>query len=287
MPSPLLNAIAYSLLVAPTPATIARWNLLVPLSRQHLPLVNTAVNSTTRQIALNKSFVSPKGRNRFLQVIIILLHLEKEAPKTLEQLVRVYGGSELTSSGAAFMVGYGVYPGVEVSSKDTPSPAALALNSSLPTEREQEVSGDCSVDTAKGERGILCQHALKYHVISGRSVARPKASRWAQFGTSAPARANKCDWVGLKFAVSISCIISNDSGKLEQYVLSTKTTQGKPPLLGGKRRWQIEGWFKTAKHRFGLHRFGQGTLGSHRWLAPRWTAYLPLRYSNSAKVLWT
>ncbi|MGD1938115.1 MAG: hypothetical protein ACFCA4_11235 [Cyanophyceae cyanobacterium] len=36
----------------------------------------------------------------------------------------------------------------------------------------------------------------------------------------------------------------------------------------GKRRWQIEGWFKTAKHRFGLHRFGQGTLlGVYRWLA--------------------
>ncbi len=27
------------------------------------------------------------------------------------------------------------------------------------------------------------------------------------------------------------------------------------------------GWFKTAKHRFGLHRFGQGTLlGVYRWL---------------------
>lgn len=35
----------------------------------------------------------------------------------------------------------------------------------------------------------------------------------------------------------------------------------------GKRRWQIEGWFKTAKHRFGLHRFGQGTLlGMYRWI---------------------
>lgn len=28
-----------------------------------------------------------------------------------------------------------------------------------------------------------------------------------------------------------------------------------------------EGWFKTAKHRFGLHRFGQGTQqGVYRWL---------------------
>jgi Transposase DDE domain len=40
-----------------------------------------------------------------------------------------------------------------------------------------------------------------------------------------------------------------------------------PLQAWGKRRWQIEGWFKTAKHRFGLHRFGQQTLlGIYRWL---------------------
>ncbi|MCX7596041.1 MAG: IS701 family transposase, partial [Fischerella sp.] len=33
--------------------------------------------------------------------------------------------------------------------------------------------------------------------------------------------------------------------------------------------------FKTAKHRFGLHRFGQGTLlGMYRWLILSLTAYL-------------
>lgn len=35
----------------------------------------------------------------------------------------------------------------------------------------------------------------------------------------------------------------------------------------GRRRWSIEGFFKTAKHRFGFHRFGQQTLlGVYRWL---------------------
>jgi hypothetical protein len=34
-------------------------------------------------------------------------------------------------------------------------------------------------------------------------------------------------------------------------------------------------WFKTAKHRFGLHRFGQGTLlGVYRWLVLSMIAYL-------------
>ena len=35
----------------------------------------------------------------------------------------------------------------------------------------------------------------------------------------------------------------------------------------GEPEGRIEGWFKTAKHRFGLHRFGQKTLmGMYRWL---------------------
>jgi len=43
----------------------------------------------------------------------------------------------------------------------------------------------------------------------------------------------------------------------------------------GKRRWKIEGWFKTAKYRFGLDKFGQGTLlGIYRWLVLSITAYL-------------
>lgn len=38
---------------------------------------------------------------------------------------------------------------------------------------------------------------------------------------------------------------------------------------------QIEGWFKTAKHRFGLHRFGQGTLlGVYRWLVLSLISYI-------------
>jgi hypothetical protein len=35
----------------------------------------------------------------------------------------------------------------------------------------------------------------------------------------------------------------------------------------GEPEGQIEGYFKTAKHSFGLHRFGQATLlGVYRWL---------------------
>jgi hypothetical protein len=43
----------------------------------------------------------------------------------------------------------------------------------------------------------------------------------------------------------------------------------------GRHRWQIEGFFKTAKHRFGLHRFGQQTLlGMYRWLVLSLVAFI-------------
>ena len=43
----------------------------------------------------------------------------------------------------------------------------------------------------------------------------------------------------------------------------------------GRKRWAIEGFFKTIKHRFGLHRFGQTTkLGVYRWLILALIAYL-------------
>ncbi len=76
-----------------------------------------------------------------------------------------------------------------------------------------------------------------------------------------------------------------------RFVLSTKPLKGSTITWWGKRRWQIEGWFKTAKHRFGLHRFGeaatcdllwhsrsiggQGTLlGVYRWLVLSLIAYI-------------
>jgi hypothetical protein len=48
------------------------------------------------------------------------------------------------------------------------------------------------------------------------------------------------------------------------------------PLLGGVNAdGFLVGWFKTAKHRFGLHRFGQGTLlGVYRWLVLSLIAYI-------------
>ena len=51
--------------------------------------------------------------------------------------------------------------------------------------------------------------------------------------------------------------------------------KGKTIARWGKRRWQIEGFFKTVKHRFSLHRFGQKTLlAVYRWLLLSFISYL-------------
>lgn len=65
-------------------------------------------------------------------------------------------------------------------------------------------------------------------------------------------------------------------GKRElRFVVSTHPYSGAYLVRLGRKRWAIEGFFKTIKHRFGLHRFGQTTkLGVYRWLILSLIAYL-------------
>jgi hypothetical protein len=65
-------------------------------------------------------------------------------------------------------------------------------------------------------------------------------------------------------------------GKRElRFVASTYPYSGAYLVQLGRKRWAIEGFFKTAKHQFGLHCFGQGTkLGVYRWLILSLIAYL-------------
>ena len=81
---------------------------------------------------------------------------------------------------------------------------------------------------------------------------------------------------GLHFPVTLSWYwLKRDDGSLEKrFVISTKPLSAVYITRLGRRRWQIEGFFKTVKHRFGLHRFGQSTLlGVYRWLVLSFIAY--------------
>jgi hypothetical protein len=115
---------------------------------------------------------------------------------------------------------------------------------------------------------------LRHHLIVGVRCDRILADGRA---VSALHKAgSQVQLKGLNLVVTIAWFYLKRNGKWQKrYVLSTRTLKAGTITWWGKRRWQIEGWFKTAKHRFGLHRFGQQTqLGMYRWLILSLTAYL-------------
>jgi hypothetical protein len=66
---------------------------------------------------------------------------------------------------------------------------------------------------------------------------------------------------GLSFPVTVARYQLKRQGKREtQIVVATFVAEGRILSRWGKRRWRIEGFFKTIKRRFGLSRFGQQTL---------------------------
>lgn len=239
--------------------------------------------STTRRLILQQILSQQRrGPNPTLQVIIDLSTLEKRGKfKLLDELVRVYHSKRGLHLVVLYLVvghwrvpwSFRVYRG-----KDTPSPAQLGLRlvRGLPKALTQRFKVLVLVDTAFGSIGFLeGVRKMKYHVIAG-----VRCDRKLEDGRSVAQlhkRGQQVRLVGLKFPVSLSWYhLKRDNGKVEKrFVLATKQLQGSTISRWGKKRWQIEGWFKTTKHRFGLDRFGQGTLlGVYRWLVLSLLAYL-------------
>ena len=83
--------------------------------------------------------------------------------------------------------------------------------------------------------------------------------------------------VGIDMPLTVSWFwLKRTDGKRElRFVVSTYPYSGTYLVRLGRQRWTIEGFFKTIKHRFGLHCFGQKTrLGIYRWLLLSLIAYL-------------
>ena len=168
--------------------------------------------------------------------------------------------------------------------KGTPSPAQLGLKlvKRLPQSLTQRYQTIILADTAFGSVEFLEGiHQLKYHAVTGAAISRKLSD--GRVLRHLHQQGQQVHLVGLKFPVTVSWYyLKRDNGKLEKrFVLSTRPIKASTLKWWGKRRWQIEGWFKTAKHRFGLHRFGQGTLlGMYRWLILSLTAYLIAHWSS-------
>ena len=240
-------------------------------------VIRTTGNYVLKQILSE----CPKGRRPLGQVIIDLTTLEKSGKfKPFDHLISVYNGKRGLHLVVLYLVvgrwrvpwSFRVWRG-----KNTPSPAQLGLKliKGLPKALSKHFQVMILVDTAFGSVEFLHTiRKLKYHAIAGVRCDRQLLD--GRRLTQLYKRGQQVRLVSLKFPVSVSWYYLKRDGKLEKrFVLSTKPLKASTITWWGRRRWQIEGWFKTAKHRFGLHRFGQGTLlGVYRWLVLSLIAYI-------------
>ncbi|MGK7879226.1 MAG: transposase [Crocosphaera sp.] len=224
-----------------------------------------------------------KGRKPILQVIIDLTTLEKVGKfPHLKDLIRVYNHKKGLHIVVLYLVvgnwripwSFRVYRG-----KDTPSPSQLALKllNTLPsilTESFQiYVLGDTAFGTIKFIKKIR-SYSFNHHGILG--IPNTRTLTDGRKVSELKTRGQQVYLKGLNFPVFISWVWLKRNGKrVKRFVISTKPMKGKTIVRWGKYRWQIEGFFKTAKHQFSLHRFGQKTLlGVYRWLILSFLSYI-------------
>lgn len=244
---------------------------------------------TMRTAAVAQILAQPVvGRRPTLQVILDLTTLEKTGKfQGLGTLIRVYNGKRGLHLVVLYIVvgqwrvpwGFRVYRG-----KGHPGCVQLGLRlwNSLPKTLRERYQVQVLVDTAFGSIDFLKGvRNLKFHAVAGVRFDR----RLATSGTvrDVNRRGQQVYLEGLSFPVTLSWYwLKKDDGTTEQrFVVSTKPLSGVYITILGRRRWQIEGFFKTLKHRFGLHHFGQGTLlGVYRFLVLSMVAYLLAHWAH-------
>jgi hypothetical protein len=268
-----------------SPSAISRFLNINPWSTRNMIRV---IRNYALEAVLKILSSSNPGRKPFLQVIIDLTTLEKRGKfSEFGDLIRVYNGKRGLHIVVVYLVigkwripwNFRVWRG-----KGTPSPAQLGLKlvKRLPQSLTKHFQTIILADTAFGSVEFLeGVRQLKYHAVTGVSISRKLAD--GRFLRRLHQQGQQVYLFGLSFPVTVSWYyLKRDNGKLEKrFVLSTRPIKASTLKWWGKRRWQIEGWFKTAKHRFGLHRFGQGTLiGMYRWLILSLTAYLIAHWTH-------
>jgi hypothetical protein len=230
-----------------------------------------------------------------LQVLIDLTSLEKcgkffhlskptDTPGVLDLWVRMLNGKRGLHIVVLYLVvgewrvpwSFRVWRG-----KGYPSPAQLAckLLATVPPALWQGVTVIVLADTEFGTVNFLSAVRKR----SWRAVVGMRGNRKLSDGRHLKQlyrhgkRGQQFYLEGLSFALTVSWFwLKRAEGKRElRFVVSTYPYSGAYLVRLGRKRWTIEGFFKTVKHRFGLHRFGQSTkLGVYRWLILSLIAYL-------------
>ena len=165
--------------------------------------------------------------------------------------------------------------------KGQPSPNQLAckLLASVP---KSLVKGRTVIVQADTEFGTI-EFLNAVRQRNWRAVVGVKNSRLLQDGRKLkdlPGKAKRGLQVYLKdldypLTVSWFWLKRADNKRELRFVASTHPYSGVYLVRLCRKRWAIEGFFKTAKHQFGLHCFGQNTkIGVYRWLILSLIAYL-------------
>jgi hypothetical protein len=221
------------------------------------------------------------GRRPILRAIVDLTPLQKSGEfEGLSGLVHILNKKRgvqlvvlyLEVEGWRVPWGFRIWRG-----KYSVSPATLALKllRTLPrilTARYRVMvladSGFGSVEFIEGVR------RLGHHAVVG--VRRDRRLTDGTRLDQASIRGKQVFLEGLEVPVYVASYwLKRDGGKERRFVLCTRALSPAHIVRWGKKRWSIEGFFKTAKGRFSLDRFGQGSrLGVYRYLVLSMIAYL-------------
>jgi Transposase DDE domain len=250
---------------------------------------------TTRQTVLQQVTHHPPHPSTPLRVLIDLTTLEKcgkflhlstptSDPETPDPWVRILNGKRGLHLVVLYLVvgewrvpwSFRVWRG-----KGYPTPVQLACKmlASVPTQLSQSRVVLVQADTEFGTIEFL--KAVRKR--SWRAVVGMRCNRRMQDGRTLKQlyrkgkRGQQVQLEGFSHPLTVSWFwLKRDGGKRElRFVVATHPYSGVYLVRLGRKRWAIEGFFKTIKHRFGLHRFGQTTkLGVYRWLILSLIAYL-------------
>ncbi len=216
----------------------------------------------------------------------------------LKDLIRVYNHKKglhivvmyLVIGDWRFPWSFRIYRG-----KGTASPSQLAqkLIHNLPSILTQSFQIYVLGDTAFGTIKLVTKIHRKnnYHALVG--VFKTRKLQDGRKISEVKTRGQQVYLNGLDIPVFLSWVwLKRDGKRVQRFIISTKPMKGKTIARWGKRRWRIEGFFKTVKHCFSLHRFGQKTLlGVYRWLILSFISYLLaywvyLHLGNSDNLDW-
>lgn len=225
----------------------------------------------------------PRGRRPHLQVILDMTTLEKRGKfRAFEDRISVFDGKRGVHVVVLYLVvgpwrvpwSFRLYRG-----KGQPSVAQLGLTlvRQLPRWLKPAFNLRVLADTAFGSVAFLKGiRQLKLHAITGVRYDRKLSDGRYLFQLHKPGQ--RLYLKDLPFPVTIAWFYlqrDGDKKRSKRYVLSTAPLKASTIVWWGRHRWQIEGFFKTAKHRFGLHRVGQQTvLGMYRWLVLSLVAFI-------------